>query len=521
MSNASLATRLTQATHTLPQTAMQGVIASPSMASAAVNAANAATARKAISGKSSPSVANAKPKKKSQSPRTATKARKPTPPKPTPASNTAVPPALPHSLSASDAAVAAAPSLPRTDSISAEAATKIVADTINAMDAEAIKRRPRLQLSEPDKKAVRDHLPMLERLLMAHSRLLPVVYMRTRQQDPIRKICTIDVLVKEQRRLFDEDQYIISPADTVSYFEMLCHFMTMAKEWGNMQQNAELTAAAVAAAAPTGQTQLAAPAGTESAGSQHGSTAPLTNMHPGALTTAPEYASFEKAVKHPLDANNLRLPPSKKRALDKGGVGDVTAGALSAPSAISGQPHPMQQQLFQQMQQQKLQSQAGAPFAPAPLVLPANMNKEQFDLLPLETRSAILQSQQTALIRQNAMGLSPTGRFVTAISTISSPQHQQHQPHGDQASTNPLLLAAVQGMSAHGAQSVEEQRLRDLEQDKWNRPLEYLMCVLGKFTKGAERAGVEPSPILQQAFWPIARKSMSSGWGVVAADAVL
>ncbi|KAJ2796425.1 hypothetical protein H4S07_006227, partial [Coemansia furcata] len=86
-----------------------------------------------------------------------------------------------------------------------------------------------------------------------------------------------------------------------------------------------------------------------------------------------------------------------------------------------------------------------------------------------------------------------------------------------------LLAAAVQGMAAlpSSVQSAEELRLRALEQDKWNNPLEYLMCVLTKFTAGAERAGVEPSPILQQAFWPLARKSMSSGWGVVAADAVL
>ncbi|KAJ2346382.1 hypothetical protein GGF43_004997, partial [Coemansia sp. RSA 2618] len=97
-------------------------------------------------------------------------------------------------------------------------------------------------------------------------------------------------------------------------------------------------------------------------------------------------------------------------------------------------------------------------------------------------------------------------------------QQQMGQPAGQ--NTNQLLLAAVQGISS-AMPSEDEERLKALEKDKWNNPLEYLMCVLGKFTKGAEKAGMEPSPILQQAFWPIARKSMSSNWGVVATDAVL
>ncbi|KAJ2089881.1 hypothetical protein GGI16_006187 [Coemansia sp. S142-1] len=180
--------------------------------------------------------------------------------------------------------------------------------------------------------------------------------------------------------------------------------------------------------------------------------------------------------------------------------------AAQAIAPVAGQPH------MQLGGQQSVQQHAPTSFAPAPMVLPANMSKEQFDRLPLETRSAILQNQQSALIRQNSMVMGPASHTVPSV---------QQQPVGVAQSANPLLLAAVQGISAHSVQSAEEQRLKVLEQDKWNNPLEYLMCVLGKFTKSAERAGVEPSPILQQAFWPIARKSMSSGWGVVAADAVL
>ncbi|KAJ2538271.1 hypothetical protein EV175_006501 [Coemansia sp. RSA 1933] len=141
---------------------------------------------------------------------------------------------------------------------------------------------------------------------------------------------------------------------------------------------------------------------------------------------------------------------------------------------------------------------------------------EDFEKLSLEQRTAILKNQQAVLIRQHSIGVN------TSPSGIAQ-QQQQMQGWGA-PQNNPLLVSAILGTEAPGvsAQSAEEQRLKILEQDKWNRPLEYLMCVLGKFSKGAEKAGVDPSPVLQQAFWPIARKSMmSSGWGVVAPDAVL
>ncbi|KAJ2418885.1 hypothetical protein GGF41_004859 [Coemansia sp. RSA 2531] len=395
--------------------------------------------------------------------------------------------------------------MPRSDSISAETATKVVAEIIRSMDDESIKRGPRLQLSDVEKRNVRGNLSALEQILDILSKLLPVIYMGSRDQDSIRKIHTIDVLVKEQRRLFGEDQYIVSPAHMNTLYEILLPFLTIAKEWGHMQQqgppaatDASLNRAQVPNAAATTQ-----PAGQPTP-------TPLTNMHPGSTTNDPELEGFQRAVKHPLDPDSLRLPPTKKRATPKNNVFSSDSAdlmpAAQAIAPVAGQPH------MQLGGQQSVQQHAPTSFAPAPMVLPVNMSKEQFDRLPLETRSAILQNQQSALIRQNSMGMGPASHTAPSV---------QQQPVGAAQSANPLLLAAVQGISAHSVQSAEEQRLKVLEQDKWNNPLEYLMCVLGKFTKSAERAGVEPSPILQQAFWPIARKSMSSGWGVVAADAVL
>ncbi|KAJ2552618.1 hypothetical protein GGH95_005756, partial [Coemansia sp. RSA 1836] len=234
-------------------------------ATAAAAAAAAVPARKSVSGKSSPSVvANTKPKKKSQSPRTTTtKPRKATPPKPTVAAvSAAISSELPPQTH--DAAVVALPALPRADSISTETATKIVAETIAAMDVDSIKRGPRIQLPDADKKAVRSNLPAIERLLEPLAKLLPVVYMRTREQDSIRKIFTIDVLAKEQRRLFAEDQFIISPAHINSLFEALRPFLTIAKEWGNTQQQHGLPPpppppAAVVAAADASSNRTQAP----------------------------------------------------------------------------------------------------------------------------------------------------------------------------------------------------------------------------------------------------------------------
>ncbi|KAJ2062362.1 hypothetical protein GGI17_002480 [Coemansia sp. S146] len=505
-----------------PPAAMQGNMTSPAMAMGAVpgvqaqqpQAPPAAMSRKSVSGKSSPSVANAKPKKKSQSPRTATKARKATPPKATTAALTA---ALAEQQQQQqqhrpDAAPSIAlPNMTRSDSISTETATKVVAEIIGSMDDESIKRGPRMQLSDVEKKNVRGNLSTLEQFLDILSKLLPVIYMGTRDQGSIRKIHTIDVLVKEQRRLFDEDQYIVSPAHMNSLYEILLPFLTIAKEWGHTQQQGP------PAVTDASLNRAQAPAHNAAASTQPaGQPTPLTNMHPGSTTNDPELEGFQRAVKHPLDPDSLRLPPTKKRATPKNSVssndggGLMTAAQAMAPP-VAGQPHLMQ------LGQHAMQQHAPTSFAPAPMVLPANMSKEQFDRLPFETRAAILQSQQSALIRQNSMGMGP----VSHVAPSAQQQQQQQQIMGAAQSTNPLLLAAVQGISAHSAQSAEEQRLKVLEQDKWNNPLEYLMCVLGKFTKSAERAGVEPSPILQQAFWPIARKSMSSGWGVVAADAVL
>ncbi|KAJ2682596.1 hypothetical protein IWW39_005929 [Coemansia spiralis] len=359
----------------------------------------------------------------------------------------------------------------------------------------------RVQLSDADKVHVRGNLLALERFMDVLTKLLPVIYIRTRDQGSIRKIYSIDVLVKEQRRLFDEDQYILSPVSMNSLYDVLHPFLATAKEWGLTQQQQGTPAGTDATLNRAQAPNAVAPGGQPTP-------TPLTNMHPGATTNDPELEGFQRAVKHPLDPDSLRLPPTKKRSKtnssssENGGL--MTVGSASAMAATAG--HPMQ------LAQHPMQQHVPNAFAPAPMLLPANITKEQFDRLPFETRSAILQSQQSALIRQNSMGVGLNGQIAPAV---------QQQLVGGAQTTNPLLLAAVQGISAHSAQSAEEQRLRVLEQDKWNNPLEYLMCVLGKFTKGAERAGVEPSPILQQAFWPIAKKSMSSGWGVVAADAVL
>ncbi|KAJ2844019.1 hypothetical protein GGI22_007018 [Coemansia erecta] len=469
----------------------------------------------------SSSVAGTKSKKKSQSPRTSAKARKESP-KASATSQTqsafestvAVTPNT--SVSQGTAASNNAPPMNRADSISAETATKVVSEIIATVDRDEVKKFPRITLSEQDKKTMKEHLSYIEPLLDTVSKLLPVIFMCLKSVDQIKYICNIEVIVREQLRLIVEDQYIVSPANTLQYYELLRKSLGIAKSWGNMQQQQEHLQAQASTGAPAGAGNqvLGATAG-ENARASVVQETPLTNLHPGAMTNDPALENFQKAVKHPLDAASLKLPASKKRAANRASAANVTqALASSSPSSympgVSGQ---LTQQQRKQQQLQQLhhyahpQAQTSAPFAPAPPVLPASISKEDFDKLSLEMRTAILKNQQAALIRQHSMG-------INAASTAP--------PNISQA--NPLMLATIQGATAPGVstQSADEQRLKMLEQDKWNNPLEYLMCVLGKFSKGAERAGVEPSPILQQAFWPIARKSMmSSGWGVVAPDAVL
>ncbi|KAJ2374220.1 hypothetical protein GGI05_007328, partial [Coemansia sp. RSA 2603] len=330
----------------------------------------------------------------------------------------------------------------------------------------------------------------------------------------------------EQRRLLNEDKYIITANSTAGFVEVLRRFLMMAKEWGNMQQSQQHQPApgsALQPAATGSSTALDAVSGNAqqmlqpasivgNTAAKPGQETPLTNMHPSALTADPSFENFQKAVKHPLDLNNLKLPASKKRTVSKSGSnsGNQTASPVGTSGAL----------------------QSTMPFAPAPLALPPNMTRAEFDRLPPDTRAHILKTQQAIMIRQNTMGINGASG---APGTMPFPhqqmqlqqqlllqQQQQQQQMASQA-VNPLLLAATQGMAPGVAadQSAEDQQLQALEREKWNKPLEYLMCVLDRFTHNSEKAGVEPMPILQQVFWPIARKSMSSGWGVVASDAVL
>ncbi|KAJ2857246.1 hypothetical protein J3B02_001133 [Coemansia erecta] len=527
----------------------------PVAVQSAVSPATHAAVKKQVSGKNSPSVASAKPKKKSQSPKTATKARKGASPKPSSATSTAstvaqaqanvttaaatasslAEPVVPTAsemtsvfvqstvpgaagVSSNEEAAlgpAVVPGMQRQESMSAETAARIVETIVKAMEAEPVMQRPRINLSESDKKAVRDHLVIIGQLLSINQKLMAVLFLATKSQDPIQKICTIDIVVREQRRLLTEDQYIIGPAHTTNFIDMLRRFFTIAKEWGNMQQHHDPAGAGASqrqqttmssgAAQPQAQVQTQMYAHTQPATMADRET-PLTNMHPDAITADPSFENFQKAVKHPLDPGNLKLPAAKKRQASKGGSSAAGNQVLSPDG--SGGPH----------------HQSSAPFAPAPVILPPNMSRAEFDKLPLDARALILKNQQTMLIRQHAIGMNGSAGAPDALFLQQQAMQQQQQMGGANGqAANPLLLATAQGMSANAnaAQTAEEQRLRELESNKWNNPLDYLMGVLDRFTKGAERAGVEPKPILQQAFWPIARKSMSSGWGVVASDAVL
>ncbi|KAJ1736977.1 hypothetical protein LPJ72_000896 [Coemansia sp. Benny D160-2] len=483
-----------------------------------VVAGTAAPGKKQGSGKASSSVAGPKSKKKSQSPRTSAKARKESPKTPSAlqaqstisssgnnnVSSGAVA-SVPVSVnipasqriavdSPSNDTSSSAPSMNRADSISAETATKIVAEIIASVDTEEIKRLPLVSLTEQDKKMVKGYLSHIEALLGTVKKLLPVIFMCLKNAEPIKKIHTVELTVREQLRLLAVDKYIMNSANALSCHELLRKFIGIAKDWGNTMQQQELLALSAQPGARAPAPGIAAanqpndmPQQTRNAMVGEGirgavvQETPLTNLHPGAMTNDPALEDFQKAVKHPLDPENLKLPAAKKRTSNK------------------------------------------APIAAAPPILPPNISKEEFDRLPLELRTGILKEQQAALIRQHSIsiGAAAPGQFL-----LSQPPQQGLAagavPGAPQA--NPLLMATIQGASALdvSARSAEERRLKMLEQDKWNNPLEYLMCVLDKFSKGAERAGVETSPILQQAFWPIARKSMmSSGWGVVAPDAVL
>ncbi|KAJ2724195.1 hypothetical protein GGI07_002149 [Coemansia sp. Benny D115] len=522
--------------------AASALMASSAAAAAAAAAANSpATAplKKQQSGKNSPSVASSKPKKKSQSPRTASKPRKGSPPKPSQ-------PEMPQQPASQDPAV---PGMQRQGSLSTEAASLIVAEIVKSVDVEKLKKQPVLVLSEHDKKVVREQLAVIRQMIEYNLKLLPVIFMSTKSRESVQKIYTVSVIVHEQERLLPEDQYIVGPPHITSFMDILRQSMATAKEWGSQHQqheHGELAAKHDAASgAPATMPQPAAGRAAELLAAnaaqqqqQQQQNTPLTNMHPSAITADPSFENFQKAVKHPLEIGSLKLPVSKKRAMGKnGGVSGMAMADSSSPThnisaapttsvngSVPGVPNVNGQQHLQQ-QQHLPHQQVPVPFAPAPIVLPPNMTKAEFERLPPEVRMQIMKSQQAALIRQQTVSISgaPPNGTMAAFA-----QQQQQQQHQQQQQGNPLLMAAAQGAAAAAGgvsmvapQSAEEQRLQALERNKWNNPLEYLMCVLDKFTQGAERAGVEPSPILQQAFWPIARKSMSSGWGVVASDAVL
>ncbi|KAJ1827459.1 hypothetical protein LPJ56_001653 [Coemansia sp. RSA 2599] len=507
----------------------------PVTVQSAVSPATNVAVKKQASAKGSPSVASAKPKKKSQSPKTATKPRKGASPKPpsvaaSAASTAAQAQTAPVAVAAAAAppppptaavgpapagseASLTAPGMQRQESMSAETAARVVETIVRAMEAEPVVQRPRINLSESDKKAVRDHLVVIGQLLEVNHKLMAVLFLATKSQEPIQKICTIDIVVKEQHRLLSEDQYIIGPAHTTNFIDMLRKFFIIAKEWGSRQQlhdaagsGASQRQQAAMSSVPA-QPQIQPAAHVSQPAVKTEQETPLTNMHPSALTADPSFENFQKAVKHPLDPGNLKLPAAKKRLAGKSG--SSAAGSQVMPPDGSSGPQ-----------------QSAVSFAPAPIILPPNMSRAEFDKLPPDTRALILRNQQTMLIRQHALGMSgaagaPDALLLQQQGGDSRLMQLSGGVNGQEA--NPLLLATAQGMPANAtaAQTAEEQRLQELERSKWDNPLDYLMCVLDRFSKGAERAGVEPKPILQQAFWPIARKSMSSGWGVVASDAVL
>ncbi|KAJ1730296.1 hypothetical protein LPJ61_003088 [Coemansia biformis] len=485
---------------------MPGALTSPSMTMGALGAhpaappasamqhstlagtADAAAAPQALkkqgSGKNSPSVASTKPKKKSQSPRTPAKARKSPLVKASMSSAAATATATaPLSMVGTGAPAAPAAAVP----VSAEAATKAVDDVIGTISSDAIRMRPREALSDAEKKLVRESLPGLESLLAGNRQVMQAVFMRTQSRELIARAYSAEVAVREQRRLLEEDQYIIRPEMASYIYNLLHNSISLAKEWSLAQQSLGAPATSVLMAAGVRPVTLR----DEAAGQD----TPLTNMHPDAVTSDPALENFQKAVKHPLDPGSLKLPATKRRATGKGGVPGSGGQTPTSASAMLSPPSSGQQP-------------ASAAFVPAPMVLPPNMSRVEFDRLPLDMRTAILKSQQSALIRQQAIGIGASAATVAP-------------PASGGAGANPLLIAAEQGMSTVGILSEGERRLQALEKDKWNNPLEYLMCVLDKFTASAEKAGLEPAPILQQAFWPIARRPMSGGWGVIATDAVL
>ncbi|KAJ2618005.1 hypothetical protein H4S08_000085 [Coemansia sp. RSA 1365] len=487
----------------LPMVSPSGVVQHPPASAAPPSI------KKQGSGKNSPSVANAKPKKKSQSPRTSTKARKSSPPKTSSALGTTAP----------MTAVATAPQGPSTPQrlgpISAETATRAVEEIIATVNSDELRRQTRKVLSDADKKIVRDNLPGLERLLSVTHNVMPAMYMRSQNRGLVIQAYTVEVVVREQRRLLEEDQFIMDPESTHAFSNIAHSIIALAKEWSQMKGQALQNQAPQGQVPPghalqsqiqqgqTQQGQAAYPQPTSA--SFQGATAvdqstPLTNMHPSALTADPALENFQKAVKHPLDPVSLRLPAAKKRAMGKGNAaGDnsgMAAAAVSTTPPISGGNN-------------QTQVPGSAVVAPAPPMLPPNITKEEFYRLPLDTRMAILKSQQSALIRQHTSVIS-----TAAPATVATVASQSLDAH-------PTLLAAMDKATPTSVQSAEEQRLEVLAKDKWNNPLEYLMCVLDRFTTSAEKAGVEPAPMLQQAFWPIARKSMTSGWGTMSMDTIL
>ncbi|KAJ1964647.1 hypothetical protein GGI12_001281 [Dipsacomyces acuminosporus] len=498
---------------------------------AATAAANASAAMKnQPSAKNSPSVSSTKSKKKSQSPRTTAKPRKGSSPKATPPGSTTSPPQPPAPVPAPVAGqvgqeipgvnptpgeTAAAR---RKQSVSAENAVSTVESVKSTVNPTDVSSLPYKVLNDDQKNAIKNGLPTIERMVSSISSSLPTLYMSTMDKRIVKQIYSMELTIREQARILPQDLYIITPEYLIDSRNVLAYALTTIKNWATSQREAmkHHTGQIAALNDPTMAAKQGHPA-SQLLGKMPESVAdgkadrqtPLTDLHPAAVTTDPSLENFQKAVKHPLDPANLKLPAAKKRASNKL-VGSVPAASSSvlqnASAALAAPSHGGQPLLLQQQQQQ---AQGQSHIGPAVPMLPPGMTQEMFDNLPIETRASILQQQQSILLKQHAPG-----------AKAAVPGQQQQQPSDVQA-TSSHLWAALQNISTASAQTTEEQNLKRLEQDKWNNPLEYLMGVLDKFTKGSEKAGVEPAPILQQAFWPIARKSMSSGWGIVASDAVL
>ncbi|KAJ2442467.1 hypothetical protein IWW46_003022, partial [Coemansia sp. RSA 2440] len=296
-----------------------------------------AAAKKQGSGKNSPAVSASKPKKKSQSPRT--KARK----SPQPPSNTNMggpsvmsqvvqsPVPVATTLPTNPLAAMAAQQLPP---ISAELATKTVSDILTSVAQDMSRRIERFVLSDDEKRAVRSQLPTLEQLANVSRKVLPVLYMRTRSHEAITQACVVQMLVNEQLRILPEDQYVIRPNTTAAFIEVLRSTISVAKEWGNMKSGSG-TQGVPADARAAGPSQRAA----EAAGQE----TPLTNMHPGAVTSDPALENFQKAVKHPLDPGSLKLPTAKKRAMGKSGsfTNSPSMAQAGGPTSAALAPAPL------------------------------------------------------------------------------------------------------------------------------------------------------------------------------------